>query len=428
MSGWDQGAVHYSYQSQLLDNEPGPATIQASRLKMKSFLREFEAAESQHSAAVSYRESLARTCHLGQYELNVDMGDLTSYDEKLAHRLRSDPETLMPQFEFAAREAAVANDLLPKAEQQQIQVTLKSSEHAVGIRDLSSHRIGHLVKLRGMVTSSSKVKSKATILELQCKNCAGRKKLHLKPGLTGAMIPRSCDRNSERVENAGDEPCPMDPYEILGDNSVFIDQQTLKLQEEPESVPTGEMPRTILVCVDRRLAGRFIPGMRVMLLGVHCTMQMAKTNASVSANAARQPYIRCVGMDQIADGSGRVAIEFTPEEEAEFQEFARSGNVYKKLQDSLAPQIFGHPDIKRSLVCLLFGGSRKLLPDGMKLRGDINVLLLGDPSTAKSQFLKFVEKVAPVSVYLSLIHISEPTRLLSISYAVFCLKKKKEYT
>ena len=70
----------------------------------------------------------------------------------------------------------------------------------------------------------------------------------------------------------------------------------------------------------------------------------------------------------------------------------RSGDVYKKLQDSLAPQIFGHADIKRSLVCLLFGGSRKLLPDGMKLRGDINVLLLGDPSTAKSQFLKFIEK------------------------------------
>ena len=115
----------------------------------------------------------------------------------------------------------------------------------------------------------------------------------------------------------------MDPYEILGDKSAFIDQQTLKLQEEPESVPTGEMPRTILVSVDRQLAGRFVPGMRVTLLGVHCTMQMAKTNATVSANAARQPYIRCVGMDQIADGSGRASMEFTPEEEVEFSEFAR---------------------------------------------------------------------------------------------------------
>jgi len=75
--------------------------------------------------------------------------------------------------------------------------------------------------------------------------------------------------------------------------------------------------------------------------------------------------------------------------------------VYERLVGSIAPQIYGHKDIKKSLICLLMAGSRKLLPDGMKLRGDINVLLLGDPSTAKSQFLKFIEKVAPISVYTS---------------------------
>merc|ERR1712159_151878 len=135
----------------------------------------------------------------------------------------------MPQFEFAAKEVAQDLDLLAKDSTQQIQVTLKSSENGISIRDLSSHRIGHVVKLRGMVTASSRVKPKATILELQCKNCSNRKKLHLKSGLSGAMIPRSCDRNAERNELAGEEPCPMDPYEILGDKSIFIDQQTLKL-------------------------------------------------------------------------------------------------------------------------------------------------------------------------------------------------------
>jgi len=401
MSGWDQGAVHYSYQEMGVRNEEGPASLQTCRQKFKSFLREFEAPQGQNTVAVSYREMLARTCHLQHYELIIDMGDLTSYDEKLAHRLRDEPETMMPQFEFAAKEAAIANELIAKDSKNQIQVSLQSNEHAISIRDLSSHRIGHIVKLRGMVIASSKVKSKATVLELQCKNCSNHKKLHMKPGFGNAVIPRNCDRNAERSELAGEEPCPMDPYEILGDKSEFIDQQTLKLQEEPESVPTGEMPRNIIITVDRHLAGRFVPGSRVTLLGVHCTMNMAKTNVSVAANAARQPYIRCVGMSQLSDGSGRASIEFTPEEEEEFAEFARSGNVYKKLQDSMAPQIYGHEDIKKSLVTLLFGGSRKLLPDGMKLRGDINVLLLGDPSTAKSQFLKFIEKVAPICVYTS---------------------------
>lgn len=81
--------------------------------------------------------------------------------------------------------------------------------------------------------------------------------------------------------------------------------------------------------------------------------------------------------------------------------FARQPDLYNRFCRSIAPSIFGNEDIKKSLACLLFGGSRKVLPDKMRLRGDINVLLLGDPGVAKSQFLKFIEKVAPISVYTS---------------------------
>lgn len=79
----------------------------------------------------------------------------------------------------------------------------------------------------------------------------------------------------------------------------------------------------------------------------------------------------------------------------------RSGNIYKILKQSISPAIFGHEEIKLALACLLFSGSGKQLPDGMKLRGDINVLLIGDPSTAKSQMLKFVERACDISVYTS---------------------------
>lgn len=80
---------------------------------------------------------------------------------------------------------------------------------------------------------------------------------------------------------------------------------------------------------------------------------------------------------------------------------AKDPLIYEKISKSIASAIYGHPDIKKAIACLLFGGSPKKLPDGMRLRGDINILLLGDPSTAKSQFLKFVERVAPISVYTS---------------------------
>ena len=83
------------------------------------------------------------------------------------------------------------------------------------------------------------------------------------------------------------------------------------------------------------------------------------------------------------------------------QDFARDKNIYQNIVDRIAPSIFGHDEIKRAVACLLFGGSRKRVNNGVRLRGDINVLLLGDPSTAKSQFLKFVEKTAPVAIYTS---------------------------
>lgn len=92
---------------------------------------------------------------------------------------------------------------------------------------------------------------------------------------------------------------------------------------------------------------------------------------------------------------------FTNSDIERFNNYAKNPDIYKTISESIGESIFGHPDIKRALACLLFGGAAKLLPDKSKLRGDINILLLGDPSTAKSQFLKFVQKVAPISVYTS---------------------------
>lgn len=105
-------------------------------------------------------------------------------------------------------------------------------------------------------------------------------------------------------------------------------------------------------------------------------------------------------MDQEGRGSS-LNTAYTAAEEEEFLKLARSSDVYEKISKNIAPSIFGSQDIKKSVACLLFGGSRKRLPDGLTRRGDINVLLLGDPGTAKSQLLKFVEKVAPIGVYTS---------------------------
>ncbi len=96
-----------------------------------------------------------------------------------------------------------------------------------------------------------------------------------------------------------------------------------------------------------------------------------------------------------------LAGKFQPEDEEEVREMARTPDLYEKIANCIGPAIYGSNDIKKAIACQLFGGARKALPDGMRLRGDVNILLLGDPSTAKSQFLKFAVEVAPIGVYTS---------------------------
>ena len=108
-----------------------------------------------------------------------------------------------------------------------------------------------------------------------------------------------------------------------------------------------------------------------------------------------------VNDDGSASSMGFNMPTITDEDKETFENMKKDPELYDKLTKSIAPSIYGHPDIKKSICCLLFGGCPKTLPDKMKLRGDINVLLLGDPSVAKSQFLKFVDRVAPISVYTS---------------------------
>lgn len=116
----------------------------------------------------------------------------------------------------------------------------------------------------------------------------------------------------------------------------------------------------------------------------------------------RAPYLRVLGLFVETEGPGRAgSIPYTPDDEQIFRHLASSPNIYERIANSIAPSIYGFNDVKKAAACLLFGGSRKRLPDGLTRRGDINILLLGDPGTAKSQLLKFVENVSPIGVYTS---------------------------
>ena len=219
-------------------------------------------------------------------------------------------------------------------------------------------------------------------------------------GFSALSLPRVCGRKPQPGDPPG-EKCPLDPYVISHEKCQFVDQQVLKLQEAPDQVPVGELPRHVLISADRYLANRVVPGTRCTVMGIFTIYQSKGSGPKNAAAALRNPYLRSVGISSDVDQTLKGHAIFSEEEEQEFLELSRRPDLYDALARSIAPSIYGNLDIKKAIVCLLMGGSKKLLPDGMRLRGDINVLMLGDPGTAKSQLLKFVEKAAPIAIYTS---------------------------
>lgn len=278
------------------------------------------------------------------------------------------------------------------------QVLLHSSVAQTLIRGLTATHVSHLVRIPGIVIGASTLSTKATTLHIQCRNCQHTQNIPVIGGFAGVTLPRTCARQQNPGE--GSAKCPLDPYFVVHEKCQFIDQQVIKLQEAPDDVPVGELPRHILISADRYLTNRVVPGSRCTVMGVFSIYQSQnkKTSAAV---AIRNPYLRAIGIQADVDHTAKGGAMFSEEEEQEFLEISRRPDLYQQFAAAIAPSIYGNVDIKKAITCLLMGGSKKILPDGMKLRGDINVLLLGDPGTAKSQLLKFVEKAAPIAIYTS---------------------------
>ncbi|KIY51314.1 MCM-domain-containing protein [Fistulina hepatica ATCC 64428] len=367
-----------------------------------------------------YRDNLRANLLLKQHVLEVDLRHVGMYNDELAHKIQDTPAEVLPLFEEAATKAA-HTILFPLAGQSEagasaavesvpkVQITIRSGLNMLQFRDLTADTMNKLVRVPGIVISASVLSSRATKLHLQCRSCGSTKILYPPGGIGGLGhgsdrgLPRKCDSQAGVGQK---KECPLDPYLIVHSKSAFADQQTLKLQEAPDMVPVGEMPRHMLLSADRALAGKVVPGSRVIATGIYSTFQSAKNKGGGGGASLRHPYLRVVHLELSSPsgpsgGLNPFGVQTDAEEEEEFAELARSEGFYERFAKSVAPSIYGLLDIKKAITCLLFSGSKKVLPDGMRLRGDINVLLLGDPGTAKSQLLKFVEKVAPIAVYTS---------------------------
>ncbi|KAJ4140909.1 minichromosome maintenance protein 5 [Fusarium equiseti] len=393
----DRGSVYSTHVYEPSFGENGDTRLQR-QTQLETFILDFRIDNN-----FVYRDQLRENALLKRYFCDININDLISFNEDLAHQLTSEPAEIIPLFENALKKCThrIVFPHEPKVELPEHQLLLHSNADDVSIRNLDSETISRLVRVPGIVIGASVMSSKATELHIQCRNCGHTQNIPVLGGFTGVTLPRQCSRS--RVPNDPTPKCPMDPYFVAHEKSRFVDQQIIKLQEAPDQVPVGELPRHVLISADRYLTNRVVPGSRCTVTGIFSIYQnkASKNSSTGGAVAIRTPYLRAVGIQSDIDQAAKGNATFTEEEEQEFLEMSRRPDLYDVMTDCIAPSIYGNRDIKKSILCLLLGGSKKILPDGMKLRGDINVLLLGDPGTAKSQLLKFVEKAAPISIYTS---------------------------
>jgi len=313
---WDEGQLFASDQ-QLRPNggdndifgdvdEPSLDPAKACN-KFREFVRGY------HIGSIfPYRDQLLQNLRKNKHVLEINLEDLNNFESGLQDLLQEKPGTYLPQFELAANAFAKETwQAMGDDQPPDIQVTLKSRQDAMSLRNINASHVNRLVKVPGIVISAGRTRPKAQIVNLKCRNCGHSRMISCSSAFGQINLPRTCGR--DRLD--GEDECPLDPYTIMPDKCKYIDQQTLKLQESPEVVPTGEMPRHVLLSCDRSLAGKLAPGTRISVLGIASIFNSSgsKRKMNASSVAIRTPYIKMVGMEIQTEGSGLLGEE---EEEA----------------------------------------------------------------------------------------------------------------
>ena len=355
---------------------------------LEKFLKAFKDRDSNYK----YFDRINNMMASGAQSLIVDYIDLDSYNPLLAKEITHKPDEYLDAFNDAV--LSVLREIHPDYEQEiheKIRVRIGNYTVQKGLREINADLINKLVSISGMVVRSSEVKPLAKKVAYKCTNCNTVTEAQLK-GLV-MKRPVKCPACSEKE-------LEMDP-----ESSLFIDFQLVRLQELPEDLPAGQLPHYIEVTVMSDLVDQCRPGDRIILTGViRIEQEQLAPQAKTSLFRLRMEGNNIEFLGGRAGSKDTRSVErilISTDDERQIRTIASKPDAYEKLIASFAPHIYGHEPIKEAILLLIVGSVTKRLEDGSTRRGDINVLLVGDPGTAKSEMLKFTAKIAPRGLYTS---------------------------
>jgi len=404
-------------------------TAQVIESEFLKFLREFE-----DDGEIVYRNTIDQMKSDELMTLYVNYEHLVEFSETVAKAIKDEFYRIEPSLRQALRAFVLEHhpdyDKDDKEQPREFYVAFHGVDTNLRIRELKTGTIGTLAAIQGTVVRTATVHPELIRGVFQCKQCQTLSvpvEQQFKYTEPIACRSPSCDNRSE--------------WRLILDQSKFVDFQKIRVQEASEDIPSGSMPRSVDIVLRHEIVERAKAGDKVLVTGC---LVVVPDIAQLSSSGGRTqmqtrggqrggysqdgvtglkalgvrdlPYKLAFMASTVLPSDFKHGIinvrdeEATPEtvvgelSEAEREELIAMKDdpkIYDKIAASIAPTVFGHEEIKRGIALMLFGGVHKTTKEGMKLRGDINACLVGDPATSKSQFLKYVVDFVPRAVYTS---------------------------
>lgn len=320
--------------------------------------------------------------------LEIDYRKLSEWGKtglEIADELLNSPGKVIGDVKDAIRNYNLIFTKDDEEKADDINIRFRSLPRKIDVRDIRSHHINTFISVEGILRKTTEVRPRLIHAVFRCLQC----------GTMSAPYKQDYSRFQEPYR-----PCAQcertTKMELVPALSTFVDAQKLRIQESPEGLRGGEQPQTLDVDVTDDLSGSVSPGDRVVINGILRSVQRMNHGQK---STLFDIYIEANSIEIGEKEFEEVAI--SEKEEEIILELSKDPEIYDKISQSIAPSIYGMQDVKTAISLVLFGGIAKLMPDGSRLRGDIHMLLVGDPGIAKSQVLRYVIKLSPRGIYTS---------------------------
>ncbi|MFW9772921.1 MAG: minichromosome maintenance protein MCM [Candidatus Thorarchaeota archaeon] len=354
--------------------------------RFEDFLRLFE----DRPGIFKYQDQINDIISKGSNTLIILYEDLLAFDSQIAEMLKKDPESIIKDAVEAFENVMKFQGGKTKDLEYFVRIATKDEKSPlmVPLRGLRAKHIDNLVGFKGIVVRSSTIRPKLIKATFECNIC----NLQFEVIQLSSKIkwPKFCINKRCKAKAQSD-------FRLISKSSTFIDWQSIMIQEIPEDLPPGRIPRSTQSILIQDLVDLVKPGDRVKIIGIFKSV-IAQSIKNINSTLFKT-FIEVNFIDP--EDKSEEIIELSKEDLKEIEKLSKEPMIQKKIARSIAPTIYGRDDLKMACALSLFAGTRKLKPDGSYKRGDIHILFVGDPGTGKSEILKSAIEISPRGLYTS---------------------------